>query len=219
MTAALNLFYPWALPHISGVPDPYLDQCIRDACIDFCVMSDAVQRVLTPINVVALTQDYAVTPPSDMLLVRVKFVGMEGVELGPVPTDQVDSATALSGGTVGSDTIDTGTPKWFFQKTPGSTSISLHPVPDVASTAGLVIKASFKPTLTALVVDDLLYNEYAEAIAMGAVARVKATPHQPFTGDPRMYALRFASAAKMARDRASFGQIAGAGRIAARKFV
>lgn len=212
-------FMPYLLPLVPGCPDPAAYQALRWACIEFCKRTDTVQRVLTAVNVVADTQDYAVTPPTDMLLVNVLGVSHAGRWLDPVMPDDVESDTALRGADIGDVDLVKGTPNKYFLKTVGTSTVSLYPVPELSITGGLLIKASFKPTQTADEVDDILFNEYVEEIAAGAAAKLQATPGQPFTQDPSAALARFELGIGKAKRRKAFGQMSGSARVRPRRFA
>jgi len=180
MSVTIESFLPFVLPSVPGCTDPAAIEAIRTAAIEFCKQTDLVQRVST-YNIVAATQDYTVTVPSDMQLARVLGAAHEGTWLESAPPGEVESPTALTGATIGDAVLASGTPWAWFQKTPTAATISLYPVPDTAVTLGLTIKAAFYPTQSCTVVEDVLFNEYVFTIAAGAIARLMATPGMPFT--------------------------------------
>lgn len=176
----LENFIPYVLPYVRGAGEPAVLKAVRDACIDFCVRSDLVQRV-TPQDITATTEDYAVTPPSQMQMARAIAVMWQGRWFTVVGPDQVQSDVALRGVTIGTAVPLSGNPQYFFQKTPTALSVSVYPIPDTTLVNGLTIKASFKPTQVATQVEDVLFNEYAEQIAAGAIGRLMAVPGQTYS--------------------------------------
>lgn len=216
---ALDLFLPLVAPVVMGAPEPLLLQALRMACIEFCRRTDTVQCIQAPVAVVAGTQDYAVTVPADMVLVRVLGAAWQGVWLVPVPPDDVTSDVALRGAAIGAAIPLSGAPRHFFQKTPDLSTISLYPIPDVALAGGLLIKASFCPTQAATQVEDALFDEWAEGIAAGAAARVLAIPGQGFTGSPAGPAARFERAVSEAKRQKMFGKMTAGARVQPRRFA
>lgn len=186
MSQTLDAFLPHVLPYAPGCSDLAAYQAIRDAAIDFCRRTGVVQRVSTN-SVVAGTQDYTITVVTDMQLAAVQGAAYQGTWLTPVSPDQVESDTALRGVTIGTAVPQAGTPIFYFQKTPDVAALSLYPIPDTSVTTGLTVKASFMPTQTAATLDDLLLNDYAEAIGAGALTRLLAMPGQMFSGNPAPY--------------------------------
>jgi hypothetical protein len=177
---SLELFIPMLLPYVYGAGDPAMLHALRQTCIEFCKSTDVIQRV-TPMNITATVQDYTVTPPTDMSFCRIQGVGWQGKWLDFAAPSDVDSDTALTGVTIGTAVPETGDPRLFFQKTPTSAAFSIFPIPDTTLANGMTLKASFYPTQTALTVDDVLYDDYAETIACGAAVRLMSTPGQLYT--------------------------------------
>lgn len=215
----LDTFLPYVLPYVYGCPDVVALRALRMACTEFCRRTDAVQRVLPAVNVAANTQDYALTPPTDMLLARVLGVGWRDRWLNPVDTSEVQSFLALNGTAIDGVAPTAGDPAYWFQKTPDAATVSLHPIPVKALTAGLFIKASFYPTTSATSVDDWLFTEWVEDIAAGAVAKIRSQPGQPYSGDPMPFQVRFYSAIGQARRMAIQGKGANSLRVRPRSFV
>jgi len=203
---ALTLFLPYVLPAVTGCSEPLALQALNNACVEFCKQTDIVQRISSQ-NIVAATQDYTVTVPTDMVLARVLGAAWQGTPLESAPTSEVTDPTALTGATIGDATLVSGTPVAWFQKTPYSTTISLAPVPDEALTNGLTIKASFTPTRAALSVEDVLFDEYVSDIASGALAELMAMPGQSFTSPLAAgHARRFAAGVSAAGRHAMYGK-------------
>lgn len=177
---ALDLFLPLVLPYAPGCSDQMAYQALRQTAIDFCMRSALVQRI-TQSDIVADTQDYDITVPSDMVFSQVLGVGWQGQWLTPVSPDQVLSDVALIGAAIGIAEPLSGSPSFYFQKLPTDATVSLYPIPDTALTNGLTIKAAFFPAEDATTVEDALYDDYAAAIAAGALMRLVTTPNQMFT--------------------------------------
>jgi hypothetical protein len=218
---ALTLFLSHVEPYVQGASLPTLIQALRDTCIDFCARTDLVQEI-NPQNVVADQQDYAVetTPASMHQLARVLGVMWEGKWLVPALPDGVESDVALTGAAIGEVDLVTGDPGYYFQKTPTATSVSLHPIPDTALTAGLTIKASYKPTQAATEVADVLYDEYASQIGAGAAARLMTTPGQPYTSpNAAAFATHYEQGVSEAKRRKMMGQTVHNARVRPVRFL
>lgn len=177
---ALSSWYPYVLPQVPGASDLIVDQCLRQAAIDFCNRSDLIQRVIAA-DVTAATQDYTITAPAEMIFTRLLGVSWQGNALAPVSPDLVTSAVALRGANVGTALVERGDPQMYFQKLPNDSGFSLYPIPDRTITLGLTVKAAFAPTNAALTLEDVLFNDWVETIAAGALMRLTAMPGQPFT--------------------------------------
>lgn len=180
MATSFDSFLPYILPYAPGASDPVAYQALRDAAIDFCRRSLIVQRVAAQ-NVVATTQTYTVTVPTDMQFNRLLGVGWNGTWLPSVSPDDVENDTVLQGATIGTNVPQSGSPQQYFQKTPTDVTFGLFPIPDTSLANGLTVKAAFIPTMTCTALEDVLFNDYAEALAAGALMRLVVMPNQPFT--------------------------------------
>lgn len=214
---ALTAFLPFVLPHVGGCSDPAAIEAIRYAAQEFCRMTDIVQRVSSA-NVVADTQDYTITPPSDMQLLRIMGVGWEGNWLSPVAPEQFTTDVGLRGTDIGTADLVSGSPQYYVLKTPSATTFSLYPVPDTALTGGLTVKASFMPTQSATTVEDLLYNEYGKQIASGAIAHLMVLPQFASTAQVG-HASAFMMGVRHAKERRIFGNQAHNTRVRPRFFA
>lgn len=204
---ALDLFFPHVLPHVHGAGDPPLLHALRQTCIEFCKTTDLVQTI-TPTSITAAAQDYAITVPTGMVFSRLLGVAWQGRWLPPVSPPDVELDTALTGVTIGTSAVETGSPRAFFQKTPTATGFSIFPIPDATLALGLTVKAAFYPTQAALTVDDVLYDEYAEVIGAGAALRLMGTPGQTYTSpNTKLVAAIYAQGVKAGKRHAMFGKL------------
>jgi hypothetical protein len=215
---SLELFIPLLLPYVYGAGDAAMLHALRQTCIELC-KTDVIQRV-TSVDMVATTQDYTVTPPTDMSVNRVQAVMFQGIWLDFSAPSDVESDTALTGASIGTATLATGDPRMFFQKIATSTGFSLYPVPDTSLTNGLTVKASFIPTQTALTVDDTLYDDYGDAVACGAAVRLMNTPGQVFTSsDTKGPTETYRKGVAQATRQAVFGKLPVEARVHSRAFI
>lgn len=176
----LSAFLPWVIPHAYGVTDPYAEQAVRDACIEFCERTEVVQSVET-YGLVASDPECNLFAPPQQRLARVIRVTCNDVDLSAVAIDEVRSGAAMRAGV---DTVVSparGTPTSFYQRVPGDSAIYLWPVPDAAAPEALAVRAAFAPTRTASMVEDVLFNDWLPEIVHGALAMLLSTPAQPFT--------------------------------------
>jgi hypothetical protein len=181
MATPFTAFYPYVLPMLPGCPTPVLDQGIRASAIEFCRNTNIIQTMLTPVDVVAGTTDYTVTMPvAGTNLAQVLKVWYDGNVLTPANTDMIDNVAAWRGN-FADVTVDSDAPQWYFQKVPTVPIITLYPVPAVNLTGGLTIRAASKPNHTATTLDDILFEDWVEAIAAGAIVRIGAMPDKAYT--------------------------------------
>lgn len=184
--ATLDQFLPWVLPSAVNCPTPLAYQALSDAAREFCADTNLIQQSSTQ-NGVANQASYAITEPTDLKLNQILKVTWEGNTLRPIAADEVRLAAALRG-SIGNASVETGTPREYYQRTPLDPTIYLWPVPDAAAITAngiLYIKAAFAPFTTSVTVPDDLYNLYVSTIAAGALANLLAIPEQPWN-DPKM---------------------------------
>lgn len=213
MATALTEFLPYVLPNVPACPDTLAVQALRSACIEFCRASLLVQEVTTD-TLVKNIPDYAIEIPTDHVLVKVMGVWCGDKWLTPTSVENLRSGLALRGST-GSETVTTNPPQTYFQKTPTSEEISVYPVPSDTYAEGLAIRSAFAPSRSATQVADVLYENWAEEIAWGALARLHAVPEQSFYSVPLAESFRqkFAMALRKASNVARAGQVAAASRV------
>lgn len=215
----LSLFFPYVLPHVHGAGDLALLHALRQTCIDFCKSTDLVQTI-TPTNVTATAQDYAVTVPAGMVFSRLLGVAWQGRWLAPVNPPDVELDTALTGVSIGTSQVQAGSPRAFFQKTPTAAGFSLFPTPDTTLALGLTVKAAFYPTNIAATVDDVLYDEYAEVIGAGAALRLMSTPGQTYTSPKTAFVgAIYVQGVKAANRHAMFGKLPVEARVRPVAFI
>jgi hypothetical protein len=101
-------------------------------------------------------------------------------QLAPAPADTIDAILAYVN-QAGAETPPTGEPRWFYEYGPGV--IALYPVPRKAATLAFSALVATKPTRNASSVDDILYEDWVEAIVAGAAYRLCSMQGQMFTND------------------------------------
>ena len=215
----LRDFLPYVLPHAYGCPEPVAEMAIRDACIEFCGRSLLIQTVDTQ-STTAGVAEYDVPAPAQQSLCQVMRVTLGASELKRTALDDVRHGAAMRAGL---DTVvesQSGTPQMYYQTTPTAETVCLWPVPSTTGSNALAIRAAFAPTRTATSVDDALYDDWANEIASGALARLLAMPAQVFTNPKyaQAHEARFAGAIAAASTQARRGRLTGASRVAYRAF-
>lgn len=216
----IDLFFPLVVPYVPGCSDPMALQAIRHALIDFCQSSDLVQRIYS-YDVVAGQDAYVVDVPDHMNMNRVLNIGWQGRWLSPIPPDAVPSDVVLLGQPVGLANPRAGDPEAYFQQSPSETTFRLYPIPDTDLAKGLTVKASYSPSQTALSMEDHLFDNWAEEIAAGAIARLLAMPGQQFTNvhAATVYRSQFRDGISDARRLKEQGYTQGSQRVAPRRFM
>lgn len=176
----VSSFLPFVLPYVPGCSDPMAEQAVLSACIEFCGRSLLVQNISEE-DAVADQPDYDVEEPSNMALVKVLSVYHLDTQLKPRSREMVVRASAQRVTAITGVTVVSGTPTEWFSRDPAEPVISVYPPPDTAGAGAITIVAAHQPTRAATRVADTLYDDYAEDIAAGAIARLLLMPAQPFT--------------------------------------
>lgn len=180
MATTLASFLPLVLPHAPGAPDIAAKQEILKAAIKFCDATRVWKAILSPIDIVAETATYAIPAPAGSQCVVVEEVYYDGTQITPKTPDQLKEQYA-------NWMTKAGVPQFYFQLDPDN--ITLSPIPENALADGLVIRGALKPILSATTLPDMLFNQYADPIASGAIAALCAAPGKPWT-NPEVAAFR-----------------------------
>ena len=148
-------FFPDVLPAVElGTPEPTVVHQLRRAAQDFCHRTRAWRMTLEPITTVDGQSEYAIPLPERTTLVRV-----EGAEL-------------LGHGSLVLWRQGQGEGQYLM--TPDTRRLVLHR--PVAADLALVLDVTLKPGDAAMGIDDAVFDQYSEVIALGAVARLRGDP-------------------------------------------
>lgn len=207
-------FLPFVLPLVPGCSDPMAEQAVLSACIEFAGKSLIVQHTGTD-NAVAGQTEYDVEQPSQQILSKVLAVYHLGRRLHSRSREMVRSGFAARGEAIPGVTTYTGTPSEWLCRNPAEAIVSIYPAPAEAETDALTIVSAYAPTRDATRVADILYTDYAEDIAAGAVAQLLIVPAQPFTNPAlrKPYRDRFDAAMYSAANLARVGLGAASSRV------
>lgn len=176
--ATLDQFLPYVEPHVLGAPIPGILHEIRATLIDFCertrVWKDStVQHINSEEATYSLNDDC-----ENRDLILIEEVCCEGSPLPPITLADLSLVNPD-----GCWAEETGTPTAYTQLSPDA--IRLVPIPELDVDEGLSIIACWKPSRTAEVIADNLFEYYADAISHGVIARLLETRGNPY-GDPKL---------------------------------
>lgn len=163
--ATLRPFVQLVVP---SAADPVVDLALITAARDFCRDTGVWVTSLTPINIVANTAVYTLTPPTGMSIVDVESVLVEGNKCRPSTPAQRDADDP------GWLTKTESRPRYFLRAS--NTSIRLVRTPSIAIVGGLAVEVVGQPSLTATTLSDDFAEEYGVGIADGAIARLLMAP-------------------------------------------
>lgn len=196
-------FLPYVLPDVPGCPEIAAIQAIRNTVIDFCEKSLVVQADLDPVSLSAGTADYDLEPPSNRLVTKIIKLFYKNQELPPFGQDFVPSATFYNPDATDGDSRSE--PRGWSQK--DERTFSVFPVPKVAESNAITIRAALKPTRASSSCDDVLFEDYVEYLAAGAKARLMLQPNKAYT-NPNLVVTQnqlYMQGVNMARQRVSRG--------------
>ena len=165
-----NAFYDLLSPQVPGCPQTTQVVALRQAAIEFCEQSLAWKYEHPDIDVVPGTAKYLFEPPGGAFVHAIAYADFNGSQLETRKMERDIGMWAVRN--------NIGTPEYILG---GPLSLTLAPTPDVAGT--LKIEAILKPTPVADGVDDIIYEEYREAVVHGALAKLMLSPKKPYT-DP-----------------------------------
>jgi hypothetical protein len=184
----LSEFRQHVMPSAPKVPTIMVDKVVKDAIVEFAKRSHRMQVDITPINVVAGTNLYSVPNPTGFQIHAVSRLFHDGAPLHSVSENQLDlewnslNAQLCICSNEASDQwrqLEADAPVVYYQPKPNE--VRLVATPSFALTAGLTGRVVVYPLLSMTAIDDDIYNEHYEAIASGALARLFATPSQPWS--------------------------------------
>jgi hypothetical protein len=173
MTTALTAFLPEVLPSVPSCPQPLAINAVRNTLRTLCERAPVWKNTPTAIDVVADQMEYPFVPASGTLVAGVEYAAHDDLEIFPKTEQQLDEMYANW------RTDGSGDPKYYTQLS--QRKIALVPTPAAASTGGLTLRVSLKPSSTATTVEDEIYDEWHEVVAHGALARLLVIPDKPWT--------------------------------------
>jgi hypothetical protein len=103
--------------------------------------------------------------------------------------------------------VNRGDPNFYIQK--DLRTYSLYPIPKETARLALTMRVALKPTRSATTIDDFIFEEYAETIGHGAIARLALSQGKPYS-DLKLAAARngmYLTGVNVARDRAQKGYV------------
>ena len=207
----LSAFYPRILPYLPGCPEPMVDQVLLNSAIEFCEMSMTLRQNLDSFRTVVGKVEYDLDPPTkNHDINRVMGVTVDGRELSPGLFEAIrnDLPTAVA------------IPRGFYtDRTDNTFTLRLSPPPD--KVYPVTVSVTLRPSRTAVLLDDDLYNIWVDPIVSGAIARAMQIPDQPFTDLARAQELLMSAAKQTnsSRIEGNYGLVRGSMRVRARSFT
>lgn len=202
--AAYEDFLSRVLIEVPGCAEISALLAIKDTCIEFCEKSLILVRDHDPITVYQNEVDYDLEAPAGTVVVKVMRAWIENTPLDPAFPDVVKDASVYNR-LYSSFQAAPSMPQRYLQKS--ERTISVWPLPDKTYSNGLTLRVAVKPTRDSTSVDDVIYEDYADVIAAGALSKLMRSSGKPYT-DLRLAEDRrreFLSGLNVARQRSSHG--------------
>lgn len=162
-TVAVSL---WRTRIQDDIPEAYnhlVDRAVLDTCIEFCQNTRIWHTRMTPMSVIANIPNYKLRVPANARLASVIELKYNGKKLEPVIDSDLDASTP-------NWEAKTGTPNQYTMLDQGTAR--LIGIPTEALTNALTGSIAVKPARDAEVVGEVLWDDWAEAIAHGAKYRI-----------------------------------------------
>lgn len=213
-------FLPFVLPYVPGCSNPMAEQAIVSSCIEFCENSQLVQNVHS-VDVVAGVTDYDVELLPQASLVKVLAVFYMGNKLRARSRENVVSGFAFRDEPIAGESLTAGTPTEWFMRQAETNLISVYPPPATSVAGAMTVVSTQQPAYGATRVPDILFDNYADAIGAGAVARLLLVPGQPFSAPAQagVYRAQFLDAMGNASAIGRRGRVPAASRVQRRFFA
>jgi hypothetical protein len=189
------------MPH---VPSANVDMAlleIKNTIIDFCEKSLILQTTLDPIAGIENVSDYDLEPPKDKKVTKILKGWYKGRELTPVSFDEINTPGAYNASAPDAS-VRFEDPRSVWQK--DADTFSVYPIPNETLANAMTLVVALKPTRSTTSIDDVIYEDYAEIIAHGTLARMFMSHDKPYT-DFKLASARqalYISGLNVARDRA-----------------
>jgi hypothetical protein len=206
MSKTYEDFYDEVLPYLPGCTPALAKVAIKNAVIEFCEGSLILQRDHDPVTVVEGIIDYDFEPPTGFLVTKIMRAWYKGVELTPKAPDELPGAL-LYNSRYPDAVVTKQDPSIITQK--DERTYTLYPFPKETAPSSLTMRVALKPTRGGNLVDDVVYEDYAEIIGHGARYRLMSSPSKPFTSPDAAAASKvfFEEGINTARQRAVRGYV------------
>lgn len=164
---AWSQFFPDVLPEVPGCPDPMLERALLRSAQDFCAGAHVWRVWLDTITTIASVTEYDIELAAHSELVKLERAAMDGRPLPVItpemlPDDWHTSASARNG---------------VFTHDRKTLTLTTSPAAGLA----LRVEATLKPSNNATGVEDFLFDQYVDQIAMGALARLMQKSAMPWS--------------------------------------
>ena len=166
-------FLPYVLQYVPDASEMVATEAIKNACIEFCEKTYIWQYVIPPIGVVANQSNYVMPTPDGTKSVGPIQVYYDTSLLIPKSPDELADIYRM-----GNWQDLTGRPQYVTRII--KPEVVLVPTPYENVPATLYIRTALAPTRDSTEIDSEIFEQWAEAIAWGARARLLAQDRQDY---------------------------------------
>jgi len=208
--AAVSSFLPQVMVFAPTCPEPLAVSAVVMAADRFCRLTHAWEEDLDATDITAGTGTYDYDLPVGALLEKVLTVRVNNIPVRIASRHEADAYDPMWTTRSGGDTQYAVTT---------ARDVTLVPAPDKASVGGLKVKAALRPK-QGTTLPDVLYDEWRDAIAAGALAYVLSLPQA--WGNPALAAqkeMEFQGYVTHAKAQGQFGHNSAQRMVAMRPFV
>ena len=165
-TVNYEQFYELVAPSVQGCPYSMVIMAIKNSCIEFCDKSHIWKQEGIVNDVIAGYNRYGFIPPRDAKVVTPYRIAINGQELQPTDLKVLEESYPRWRETLSS------IPTSYFLDTDDTIRLIGTPTEDIpdALTSGVVLK----PTRESQGCPSFIYQDWAETIAAGALAKLMA---------------------------------------------
>ena len=161
------------LPHLTADPsDPFTENAIKRAVIEFCAESWVWKHLPDPIDVTASEISCDIEMPPGAEVSMVMDAALSGTPLEPKSIEWLNREVPRW-------RTEGGKPLYYTQIDPEQ--IILAPMPSESITGGLALTLALQPAQTANSFPKWIFSKYPYAITDGALAKLMLIPGKPWT--------------------------------------
>lgn len=181
MNAELTKFLDYVMPHVVGCTTEMAIMEIRNSIIDFCEKTLLLQTTVDPISTTADVADYDIDVDTGYIPITVMKMWFKGYPVFPKAPDDVETPSVYNpySGAV----VRQGDPEKYLHSDASPTTFTLYPVPDKTDALSITLRVALKPTRTASTIKQIIFEDYAETIGHGAIARLALSQNKPYTNN------------------------------------
>lgn len=175
----LDELFPYILPSVPGCPAELVRQHIIRTARHFCHLTHAHMVVTDPAAVKAGVSEYEIDIPVDLEVVLLYKVWYGTKQLSIAPAADVGHPLAFVAPPIDGETLERGDPTSVVLT--GARKVFIDPAPRTANPKMLTMQLAVKPALSARALDDVLFEQWLDALVQGTISSLAAMPGQTFS--------------------------------------